>query len=125
MAYSQNHVGHVIAMQNGKAVDTGPCQICGGTGRVPCTVCKGTGKVMCPICQGAKLIPNSWTPTDNPWFNSQPDLVRLKDGRAFLGKVVTPGGSDVAIKTRDGKWIHVDAASIVPKSETISTNSAN
>lgn len=123
-AYSQNHVGHVIVMQNGHAVDSGPCKICGGTGKVPCSVCKGTSKGVCPICGGKKYIPESWTPTNNPWLNSQPDLIRLNDGRMFFGKVVSTFDTDVTIKTRDGKWVHVNQTNIVAKSETISTNAA-
>jgi len=33
-SYSQNHMGHIIRMVNGHAVDQGACPICGGTGRV-------------------------------------------------------------------------------------------
>jgi hypothetical protein len=114
-AYSQAHVGHVIAMQNGQAVDTGPCKICGGTGRVPCPACKGTGKQLCPICEGKKYIPVSWTPTDNPWLNGQPDLIRLASGRILFGKFMTTNGTDVLVKTRDGQFVHVQSLDIVPK----------
>lgn len=124
VAYNQNHVGHVIVMQNGRAVDSGSCKICGGAGKVPCSVCKGTGRVVCPICEGKKFIPVAWTPADNPWLNSQPDLIRLNDGRILFGKVVSIIGADVTIKTRDGKWLHVNVTNVPPKSETISTNSA-
>ena len=121
-AYNQNHVGHVIVMQGGEVVDSGPCKICGGTGKVPCTVCKGSGQQVCPICGGKKYIPEAWTPTDNPWLNSQPDLIRLIDGRILFGKIVSTVGSDNTIKTRDGKWLHVDTTNMAPKSESISTN---
>lgn len=124
VAYNQSHVGHVIMMINGRAVDTGPCNICGGTGKVPCSVCKGTGRVVCPICDGKRFIPDSWTPTDNPWLDSQPDLIRLTDGRIFLGKVMSTVGDDVAIKTRTGQWIHVDATNLVSKADSVS-NPAN
>lgn len=123
-AYSQAHVGHVIVLQNGEFVDSGPCKICGGTGKVPCSVCKGTGQQVCPICNGKKYIPEAWTPTDNPWLNSQPGLIRLNDGRILFGKVVSTTGTDVLIKTRDGKWLHVDTTNLAPKSETVSTNTA-
>lgn len=114
-AYSQAHVGHVIAIQGNQAVDTGPCKICGGTGKVPCPVCKGTGKEACPICGGKKYIPASWTPTDNPWLNRQPDLIRLSSGKIYFGKFVTTNGTDVLIKTRDGQYVHVQSSDIVPK----------
>ena len=118
-AYNQNHVGHVIAMQNGEIVDTGPCKICGGTGKIACSVCQGTGQQVCPICNGKKYVPENWTPTNNPWFNSQPDVIRLTDGRILLGKIVSTIGSDVSIKTRDGKWMHLEATNIVPKSPVV------
>lgn len=122
MAYSQGHLGHVIVMRNGRAVDSGPCKICGGTGKVPCSVCKGTGKVVCPICEGKKFIPVAWTPTDNPWLNSQPDLIRLRDGRIFFGEIIKTVGSDVTIKTRNGQWLHVDVTNVAPGPATVSTN---
>jgi hypothetical protein len=124
MAFNQGHVGHVIVLQNGRVVDTGPCKICGGTGKVRCSVCKGTGKVVCPICSGKKYIPVAWTPTDNPWLDGQPDLIRLKDGRILFGKIISTVGTDVTIKTRNGQWLHVDVTNVAPKSEAISTNLA-
>lgn len=87
-------MGEVIAYQNGKPVNVGPCKICGGTTKVACNVCKGTGKNVCDICLGKKFIPAAWMPLDNPWLNGQPDLIRLKDGRVFLGKVVLTAGSE-------------------------------
>jgi hypothetical protein len=80
--------------------------------------------VVCPICEGKKFIPVAWTPTDNPWLNSQPDLIRLNGGRILFGKVISTVGTDVTIKTRDGKWLHVDVTNVAPKPEAISTNSA-
>lgn len=124
-AYNQGHLGHVIVMENGRAVDSGPCKICGGTGKVTCTVCNGTGKVACPICGGKKFVPVTWTPTDNPWLDSQPDLIRLKDGRILFGEIISTVGTDVTIKTRNGQWMHVDTTNIVAKPEAVSPNSAN
>ncbi|HEY4415821.1 MAG TPA: hypothetical protein VGO57_09025 [Verrucomicrobiae bacterium] len=121
-AYSQAHVGHVIVMQNGHAVDTGPCKICGGTGKVDCSVCKGTGEVACPICDGKKYVPVSWTPTDNPWLNAQSDLIRLASGQVLFGKAIyTNGnGTDITIKTRDGRFMHVPASDLGLKGTNIS-----
>jgi hypothetical protein len=124
VAYNQGHLGHVIVMQNGKVEDSGPCKICGGTGKVSCSVCNGTGRVVCPICEGKKFIPVAWTPTDNPWLDSQPDLIRLNDGRVLFGKIISTTGSDVLIKTRSGQWLHVDATNVAPNSGTVSTKSA-
>lgn len=125
VAYNQGHLGHVIVMENGRAVDSGPCKICGGTGKVPCKVCNGTGKVVCPICGGKKFIPAAWTPTDNPWLDSQPDLIRLRDGRILFGEIISTVGTDVTIKTRNGQWVHVDTTNVAPKPEAVATNSAN
>jgi hypothetical protein len=115
MSWNQNHVGDVIQMQNGRPVDTGKCKICGGTGKVKCDVCKGKGRVTCPVCNGKKFIPAAWTPTDNPWFNSQPDVIRLADGRALLGRVAATVGDEITIVTRDKKILHVKASDILPK----------
>jgi hypothetical protein len=117
-AWNQNHVGEVIVYQNGEAVNIGKCKICGGTGKVTCSVCKGTGKVTCPICNGRKFIPVAWTPTDNPYFNSQPDVIRLADGRVVLGRVAGMVGNDRIIVTRDKKVLHVKASDILPKAGT-------
>ena len=118
MSWNQNHVGDVIVMQDGKPTDIGKCKICGGTGKVKCDVCKGTGKVTCPICNGKKFIPVAWTPTDNPWFNSQPDVIRLADGQVLLGRVAASVGDDRTIVTRDKKILHVKASDVLPKAET-------
>jgi hypothetical protein len=117
-AWTRAHVGEAIVYQNGQAVNIGPCKICGGTTRVPCPVCKGAGKMTCEVCQGKKFVPQSWTATDNPWLNSQPDLIRLTDGRVVLGKIVLSSGNDRTIKTREGKILHVTASEIAPNAES-------
>jgi hypothetical protein len=113
-SWNQGHLGHVVAMRNGHWEDTGPCPICGGAGTVPCPVCKGTGIQTCPVCEGKKYIPAAWTPTDNPWFNRQPDVIRLKDGRVFLGKIAFQSGTHVTIVTRGNEVIHADASDVLP-----------
>ena len=121
MAWSEHHFGDVIVMQDGKPTDIGKCKICGGTTKVTCSVCKGTGKVTCPICNGKKFIPVAWTPTDNPWFNSQPDVIRLADGQVLLGRVAASAGGERTIITRDKKILHVKASAILPRAETNSS----
>jgi hypothetical protein len=74
--------------------------------------------VTCPICNGKKFIPVAWTPTDNPWFNSQPDVIRLADGQVILGRVAALVGDDRTIVTRDKKILHVKASDILTKAET-------
>ena len=117
-AWNQHHLGEVIVYQNGVAVNIGKCKVCGGTTKVTCSVCKGTGKVTCPICSGKKFIPIAWTPTDNPWFNSQPDVIRLADGQVLLGRVAASLGDDRTIITRDKKILHVKASEILFKTDT-------
>jgi hypothetical protein len=121
-AISEHHVGHVIVIQNGKQVDTGPCKICGGTGKVKCNICNGTGKVICPICNGKKFIPVAWTPTDNPYFNSQPEVIRLAGGQVILGRIAGEDNGEKIIVTRDKKVLHVKASDVLPKTE-MNTNS--
>jgi hypothetical protein len=121
IGWSEHHLGDVIVIQDGKPTDIGKCKICGGTGKVTCSVCKGTGKVTCPICNGKKFIPVAWTPKDNPWFNRQPDVIRLADGQVILGRVAASVGDDRTIVTRDKKILHVKASDILPKAETNSS----
>ena len=115
---SAGHVGDVIVYKDGKFSDSGKCEICGGTGKVKCDVCKGTGKATCPVCGGKKFIPAAWTPTDNPWFNRQPDVIRLTDGQVVLGRVAATVGDEITIITRDKKILHVKASDILPKPGT-------
>ena len=113
--WSQGHVGEVIIMQNGRAANIGRCKVCGGAAKLDCQACKGQGKQVCQICSGKKFVPATWTATDNPWLNSQPDLVRLKDGRVFLGRIALSMGEQRTIVTRDGKAIRVEASDILPR----------
>jgi hypothetical protein len=117
-SWNQNHVGEVIEYQNGKPANIGKCKVCNGTTKVTCSACKGTGKQTCPICGGKKFIPDAWTPTNNPYFNSQPDVIRLADGRVLLGRVAASVGDDRTIVTRDKKILHVKASDILPRAET-------
>ena len=118
LGWSEHHLGEVIVMQDGKPTDIGKCKVCGGSGKVKCEVCQGTGQQTCLICDGKKYIPAAWTITDNPWFNRQPDVIRLADGRVVLGRVAATVGDDRTIVTRDKKILHVKAADILPKADT-------
>jgi len=108
---AEGHAGEVWVFEKGALVSKGPCPTCKGHRVVQCKSCKTTGKQECPVCTGDGAIPAAWTPEDNPWFNRQPDLVRLKDGRVFLA--TEGGGDDVVVmwKTRAGEII------TVPRSE--------
>ena len=116
-AWNQHHVGEVVVYQNGVAVSTGQCKVCGGTTRVTCSACKGQGRQGCEVCNGKKFVPAAWTATDNPWFNRQPDLIRLKDGQVILGRVAASTGEDRTIVTRDKKVVHVNVSDILPKGD--------
>lgn len=120
-AWTAAHVGEVIVVQNGKAVNTGKCPRCGGTTKVKCTVCAGKGERICDICEGKKIVPIAWTPTNNPALFRQPDLIRLKDGRILLGRVAMQSGANYTIRTREGKMVNVKASDILPKTP-VTTN---
>lgn len=124
-SWNHHHVGEVIQYQNGVAVNVGQCKICGGTTKVTCKTCSGTGNRTCEICEAKKFIPVAWTLTDNPWFNRQPDIIRLKDGRKFLGRVGRSAGNDRTIVTRDKQIVRVKSADILPKTPTNSPATAN
>lgn len=110
---SLGHAGEVWTVRNGEAVSLGPCPTCTGHMAIRCPQCKGAGKVKCGVCQGAKIVAAAWKPTDNPWFNAQPDVIRLKDGRVFLGQESGGGGDTVIFKTRDGQFITVNRDQIL------------
>jgi hypothetical protein len=118
LSVSQHHLGEVVAMQDGKPTPAGRCKICGGTGKVTCRVCQGTGRQTCPVCNGTKFVPPDWTPTNNPWFNRQPDVIRLKDGRVVLGRVAVAIGDERTIITHDKQTLHLKASDILPKADT-------
>jgi hypothetical protein len=100
------HIGEVFVVRNGQVDRLGKCQQCNGTGHLPCHTCKGKAKVTCELCEGHRVIPAAWKTNDNPVLNRQPDLLRLKDGRVFLGKR-SELGERAFIRTRDGQFITV------------------
>lgn len=116
---SEGHAGEIWKLENGQLVSAGVCPVCRGSRLVACKACKGAGVRACLVCEGKTVIPASWKPTDNPWFNRQPDVVRLKDGRVFLGR--DAGGDDVVVlfRTHSGETISVPRAEVVqwPKGE--------
>jgi hypothetical protein len=121
LSWNQNHVGDVIEYQNGAPVNIGRCKLCGGSTTVPCPSCKGEGRQTCQMCSGKKFVPVAWTVTDNPWFNSQPDLIRLGDGQAVPGRIAASVGEEKTIITRDKKILHVQASDILPAADTNAT----
>jgi hypothetical protein len=117
-AWNQAHVGEVVVMQAGKPVNIGQCPKCSGATKVACAVCGGKGQTTCEFCEGKKVVPAGWTANDNPVLNRQPDLIRLKDGRALLGRVASHVGTKYTIRTRDGWMVEVELSEIVPKTNT-------
>src|ERR1035437_527275 len=115
---SSHHPGVTYTSRADGGWDMHSCPVCKGTTKVTCSVCKGTGKETCPVCNGKKFISVASTPTDNPWFNSQPDVIRLKDLQVLLGRVSPSLGDDRTIVTRDKKILHVKASDILPKADT-------
>lgn len=115
---SEGHAGEVWVFEGGTMVSKGPCPTCKGRRVVACKSCKATGTQECPVCAREGAVPAGWTPEDNPWFNRQPDLVRLKDGRVFLA--TESGGDDVLVmwKTRAGGIVTVPRSEVAqwPKS---------
>jgi hypothetical protein len=112
-SWNQGHVGQVIEMQGGQAVNIGNCKICGGTGKVKCSECAGTGEIPCSICDGKKFVPENWTAFNNPKLKNPPKTIQLKDGRTIMGKIESRVGSVVYIRTESGKQEEVSAQNIV------------
>lgn len=111
--WNQNHVGEVIEMRGGMAVNIGKCSVCSGTGKVKCSACDGTGRVGCPICEGKGFVPETWTAFSNPKQKNPPNMIQLKDGRRIYAKIETRIGSRVYIRTEAGKQEELAADDIV------------
>jgi len=116
---SEFHAGEVWQLQNGQLISAGYCPTCNGSRTLRCPTCQGSGVRSCPVCDGKTVLLTSWKPTDNPWFNRQPDAVRLKDGRAFLGR--DAGGDELIVmfRTQAGETLSVPRGDVVqwPKSK--------
>ncbi len=117
-AWSQHHVGEKIEYQNAKPVSTGKCKTCGGSTKIACPKCNGRGTTICSFCDGKKVVPSSWTEQNNPKIASDPNVVRLKDGKVFRGKVTITLGEASWIHTLDGKEIEVKTDDILPQEST-------
>jgi len=111
--WNQNHVGEVIDMRSGMAVNIGKCTVCGGKARVKCATCAGTGHVACSICDGKGVVPETWTAFNNPKQKNPPKSIQLKDGRTLYGKVESRVGSRVYVRTEAGKQEELLADDIV------------
>lgn len=111
--WATSHLGEVIEMQNGKAVNVGPCKVCRGTTRVKCPTCRGTRLVACNLCEGKQLVPNSWTEFNNPKAKVKPTLIQLKDGRTVFGKIQMRVGSTIYVRTEDGQQMELKTGEIL------------
>ena len=117
-AWNQDHVGEMVELQQDKYVITGKCKTCAGKATVPCLRCKGTARVECSLCDGKKSVPTSWTATDNPKLNNDPDRMKLADGRVINGKIVIQSETKIVVRTRDGKFIDLKPGDILPKGDS-------
>ena len=112
-AWSQGHLGQVIKIQDGQAVNLGVCPVCSGSTRIKCTKCGGTGLATCSLCKGKFVIPTDWTPLRNPTVAPSDSLkeIKFKDGRTIMGKIQMRSGSTVIIRTEEGQ-MKIDASEL-------------
>ena len=78
----------------------------------------GNGKGNLSDLQRKEVHPGRLDATNNPYFNSQPDVIRLADGQVLLGRVAAEMGDDRTIITRDKKILHVKASDILSQAGT-------
>jgi hypothetical protein len=50
LSISENHLGELVEMENGKPVNRGKCPTCGGTTKVDCETCGGMSLITCSKC---------------------------------------------------------------------------
>ncbi|TAL06535.1 MAG: hypothetical protein EPO07_01735 [Verrucomicrobia bacterium] len=110
-AWTQAHLGEVVEVRNGDAVNIGKCKICGGSSQVSCKTCGGRGLVKCPICDGKTYVPEDWTAFDNPRLKDRPSRFKLKDGRELIGRKISAIGSSLRIRTATNE-VGLDASEI-------------
>lgn len=117
LSWPQTHVGDIIDARPGMVpTNKGRCPTCKGTTKIDCPKCKGTGNKPCHMCDGKKKIPEFWTETNNPKIDSDPNYIRLKDGRLIHGKIIMTLGDTIVIKPDQGKNIEIARDQIIPKS---------
>ncbi len=114
-AWPNTHVGYVIVPTAAGPVDTGLCKTCNGTTKVKCEKCKGTAAIACTMCEGKKTVPESWTETNNPKIDTDPNYIRLTDGRVIKGKIVLTTDTKLKIKTDSGTYIDIAKDQVVVK----------
>ena len=122
--YSKAHVGEVVEMRDGMAVNIGKCTVCGGTTLMPCKTCKGTATITCAVCKGRKEIPNMRAASPqaaNPTRTAAPTVdsslpppppaqtIRLKNGQTITGNIIITDPKFVVIRTSDGKTTQIFA----------------
>ena len=109
-AWNQSHIGEVIQIENGIAVNKGKCLTCGGTTRIKCNTCDGDRKISCRSCGG------DGTMDENEQNNHKEKLlqeerentIELKDGTKMKGKVIGKMGNKTIIKKEDGTMIELE-----------------
>jgi|ERR1043166_1001512 hypothetical protein len=114
VSWSQAHVGELIQIQGGIAVNLGRCPTCKGTTKIKCTVCKGAGEIDCDICEGKKIVPASWSPLNNPKSKEKADVIHLKDGKTVSGKIIMRSDTVIWVRTESGEKIEINRAKVAP-----------
>jgi hypothetical protein len=131
-AWTSDHVGEVIEIRNGTPENIGKCPTCGGTATVLCKTCKGTGTMVCPACHGNKVIRARAVSSATPQVKPSPHqtrpgislipikhrIIRLQDGRTFIGQIVVSDPKVSWIKTSDGETVEVPTKSIIREAAT-------
>ena len=126
-AWTSDHVGEVIEIRNGMPENIGKCPLCGGEATVLCKACQGTGTIVCPTCHGNKVVPMRVVSVATPQTAKprqqtslaiqpspvKPRLIRLRDGRTFIGQIIISDPKVSWIKTSDGKTVEVPTKSII------------
>ncbi len=121
-AWTTAHVGQVIEMRDGKAVNIGACPICGGKAKVPCKVCQGTGQVVCAVCHGKKFLPVRLVKTPTPTalaeipaatIKTRDDAIRLKDGTTIHGQIVVNDPVAIWVRKINGGTIQIPKSKLL------------
>jgi hypothetical protein len=126
-AWTSAHVGEVIEIRNGMPENMGKCPTCGGKTTVFCKDCNGARTVVCPACRGNKVVrarsvspstpqitpSRQQTPPKIPPTPLKQRIIRLRDGRTLIGRIIASDPKVSWIKTSDGKTVEVPTESII------------
>lgn len=94
-AFNDKHIGEVVVLTNGEAINLGKCSICDGASKVPCPACQGKGSAVCAMCNGQKTVPAEWTAASNPKTKVASELVAKQSAGAAKTPSVLPTSTGV------------------------------